>query len=288
MADYDNDGDTDIIFYGTLGAPTFHSADNPGVLLENNACQAQFSWNQAATAATAEFAQRQEVNGVALGDLNNDGFSDVVYASGLYINDGVPLVKAPVLFGGPLDAAAYFLPTFMTLGPVEWEWSGVEAEEDGFMGVLINSATTGNKWAKVTLKGTKGLTADGKVNRDGIGAVVKFTPANGKQVMYPVLGGASHASQHSLTQSFGLGSATSGRVDILWPGGVRNRFYGVASSEHVQIPEIPCDFKATWPNQKTYMMCVNKAVNELHSGGVINQAMAKRLKDSASKAYQDG
>jgi hypothetical protein len=287
--DYDNDGDTDIIFYGSLGAPAFHSADNPGVMLQNQGCQAQFTWDQGATAATAEFVLRQEVHGVALGDLNDDGFQDVVYASGLYINENVPLIPMPVGFGGPLDATAFFLPTFMTLGPVEWEWSGVEAEEDGFMGVKINSATSGNRWVKVRVKGSKGLTSRGKVNRDGIGAVVKFKPAGGKQVMYPVLGGSSHASQHSLTQGFGLGSATRGTVEILWPGGVKNRLYDVAAGERVMIPEIPCSFVSTpWSSKTAYRKCVDDALTDLVQKQVISGAMRNRLRTSALKAFDEG
>ena len=39
-ADYDNDGDTDIIFFGNLMVNPFQSADNPGVILQNQSCTA--------------------------------------------------------------------------------------------------------------------------------------------------------------------------------------------------------------------------------------------------------
>jgi len=284
MADYDNDGDTDIIFYGNINAIGFATADNPGIILNNQDCSANFVWDQAATAATAEFVARQTVEGVALGDLNDDGFVDIVHAAGQYAPPTLPLVRMNNQYNSVFDAAAFMVPTFYHIGPFEWEWAGRNVEE-GFLGVQISSASSGNRWVKVTVKGTKGITAQGKVNRDGIGAMLKFTPNGGKQSVMPVLGGSSYSSQHALTQGFGLGTATRGTLDVQWPGGVRNRLHDVRAGERVTVPEIPCDFAGTWPNRRAYRTCLNHALDQLVAAHVINGSMRARLYTSAIKAY---
>jgi enediyne biosynthesis protein E4 len=286
IADYDNDGDADIIYFGGMDTVPFQLADNPGVILKNHDCTAEFTWDRLATIGNAERTQRQEVLGLALGDLNNNGFVDIVTVSSQYVPETIPLVPMNVRWGSVFDAVAAFLPIFTPIGPMEWEWSGREVEE-GFLDVMLNSASNGNNWVKIRTMGTVGLTSQGAVNRDGIGAVVQFTPQGGKTSMSPVLGGSSHMSQHSLVQGFGLGQATRGTVDILWPGGTRNRLYDMQASETLTIPEIPCSFSAPWPNRRAYRACVDNALAELVENGTIDASFAERLEKSALKAFND-
>ena len=287
MTDYDNDGDTDIIFYGALDATPFVTADNPGMVLSNDGT-GNFTWDRAATAANAEFVLRQIVQGVAIGDLNGDGFTDIVHVSSAYHSpDQIPLIPAHARWGTPLDDTAFILPTFFPIGPIEWEWTHAPVEE-GFLGVQLSSADNGNRWIKVSLRGTTGVTSGGVVNRDGIGAVVLATPrGSSKQSMSPVLGGSSYASQHSMVQSFGLGSAGRGTVEVLWPGGVRNRLYEVVNGEHVSLPEIPCSFAANWSSRAAFRTCVDGALNELTAAGIVTFSFATRLRKSALKAYDE-
>lgn len=283
--DYDNDGDTDIVYFGNLTVNTYAFADNPGVVLENHGCKAEFTWDKPATASSAERTLRQDVEGLALGDLDDDGFVDLVHAGGAYVPDTIPLVEVPSLFGGVFDETAFFLPQFVPIGPFEWEWSGHVTEDDGYLGMQLSSGN-GNGWVKVRLRGSKGLTGAGAVNRDGIGAVVSFRPKGGKAVLYPVLGGSSHASQHSLVQSFGLGKAKKGTLDVLWPGGVRNRLYDVGAGERLTVPEIPCDFAGHWPGGKNaFKACVDGALGELQAGGSVGSKLRARLRQSALTAY---
>lgn len=286
MADYDNDADTDIIYYGNIDLGPFVSADNPGVVLRNEGCTGAFTWDEPATAHNAEYVKRQAVEGVALGDLNNDGFVDVAWVAGQYAPPSVPLTPTSWKWGGPFDKTADILPTFAAIGPLEWEWMGAQIE-DGFFGVEINSASNGNDWVKIEVLGSKGLTTLGAVNRDGIGAIVKFKPKQKPQLMASVGGSGTYSSQHSLIQGFGLGNADKGRAEVLWPGGTRTRLYDVDKSEHVLIPEIPCDFSASWPSKNHYRSCVSGALGDLENAGVLSHSQRNRLESSALRAYDD-
>src|SRR5262249_34054530 len=156
------------------------------------------------------------------GDLNNDGFPDIVTASAMNIPDTIPLTRFPATYGSPFDPTAYYVEQFRPVGPGEFVWNGYEFP-NGTLQVEMNSANNGNGWVKIQPMGSAGLVQGGRVNRDGIGAVVTFTPEHGKAAMQPIVAGSSFASQDSLVADFGLGGARQGTVDILWPGGVRNR-----------------------------------------------------------------
>lgn len=139
----------------------------------------------------------------------------------------------------------------------------------------------------MTTLGTKGISTGGRVNRDGIGAVVKFTPRHGKTVMQPILGGSSYASQNSLEANFGLGARHSGTIEVLWPGGVRNRLYGVYHAERLVFPEISCSFDAEWDNIVHYTSCVMHALGELGDAGILNFRQRARFLTSALRAFRE-
>jgi hypothetical protein len=104
--------------------------------------------------------------------------------------------------------------------------------------------------------------------------------------MQPIPGGSSYASQNSLTANFGLGYARKGTIEILWPGGVRNRLYNVRHGEQITFPEIPCSIDAKWESSRIYRGCVRSAIIELIEKDIISFRNGLRLLMSAYRAYR--
>jgi hypothetical protein len=288
--DYDNDGDQDIIYYGDDDVLTVIAMDNPGTILQNPGCSAKFKLDLNALKTDHRL---REVNGVAKGDFNNDGFEDIATVAQFRI---VPqpewhfpfyLVPAVGKFGTPLDDIAT-IEVQMTgrLNPGTLTYTHPKILR-GDLAIEMNSANNGNGWVAVQAVGSFGTLPKAKSNRDGIGAVLKFTPEGGKTVITPIIGGGSHASQSYLNAEFGLGSASKGMVDILWPGGTRNRLYDVANGERVKVPEIPCSYSASWRNADQYNACVRDALNRLTQAKVISRAERNRLFSSAARAFAE-
>jgi hypothetical protein len=293
MTDYDNDGDTDIVYHGGWEYPLFWDESNPGVVLNNQGCSASFIWDNAALAGSTNHLDRN-VEGLATGDFNQDGFVDVVTVSSFDLPPGtlrIPEFSYPM--GSPFDSvgAVGFVPASVpTADPNIFFWLGL-TRLPGTLSVEINSGNA-NHWAAFDLMGTVGLVDNqvsaGRVNRDAIGAIVRFTPAGGPSSPIPVLGGSSYASQNSLTVQAGLGAATTGTVEVQWPGGVRNRLYDVAASERVLLPEIPCSYDAA-VSRIDYEKCVKESLKDLRHphAGVLTHAQADRLEASALRAYDE-
>ncbi len=184
--DYDNDGDTDVVFHGGFELPVLVDASNPGVILQNPGCSGQFTVD---TGALTAAHTRRGVQGVAVGDVNHDGFTDIVTVSNFDAPAPIPLLPYGIPYGSVFDDLAFLVPTFApTADPATLAWTGIEFP-GGSLTVEINSADNGNNWVQVELLGSAGLTEGGQANRDGIGAVVAFAPPPGtSRLVQPVLG----------------------------------------------------------------------------------------------------
>jgi len=275
--DYDNDGDLDIIYHGGMDLGTFIESGNGGVVLQNPGCSAKFEWDAGAFDGPPRH-NRRVVHGVASGDVDGNGFVDVVSVSSMNVPANIPLELLPPL-GSPFDATAFVVPTFEPTSGGGLAWNG-NVYEGGTLAVDVNTGGNGNGSASFRTLGTAGLLPGGRVNRDGIGAVVFFTPENGPTVLRPVVGGSSYGSQDALEVSVGMGAASRGTVEILWPGGVRNRLVDVQPGERILFPEIPCsiDDRVSDPG---YADCVREALDGLVALGIFDEGESQRFRDSA-------
>jgi hypothetical protein len=76
-----------------------------------------------------------------------------------------------------------------------------------------------------------------KSNRDGIGATVRVTSAQGKQTQV-VHSGSSYCSSSDLTPIFGLGKdQTATLVEIDWPSGKHQKLENVKSNQRLVVTE---------------------------------------------------
>jgi hypothetical protein len=287
--DYDNDADTDFLYYGGVDLLQAYVADHYGTLVQNTGvCSGVFNYDLNTQSVDHRFRSDQ---GVAIGDLNDDGFFDVVTVANFSWTPDNFLLSASAVrppTGSPLDPFATFQFIVFPFTPGQQTWANPSLPVFlGDMTVELNSADNGNNWAKVRVRGSVGDLPNGVSNRDGIGALVSFTPDNGPTSMQPVLGGSSYASRSSLEIGFGLGAETAGTLDVLWPGGVRNRLYNVQAGERVTMPEVPCSYDGDFKNQGQFVSCVTHALNDLRGQGIITQAERQRLFDSAKKAWKD-
>ena len=115
-------------------------------------------------------------------------------------------------------------------------------DNDGDLDVLITTNNDGahllrndggnkSQWLRVKTVGTK-------ANRDGIGARVTVTTADGKKSWALVKTGSSYCSQSELPVTFGLGSATkAAKVEVAWPGGATETVSDVAAGRTIVIQE---------------------------------------------------
>ncbi len=143
VTDYDNDGDSDILFYGSLDLVGMIILSNPGVILRNDGA-ANFEYDRAAMLTSTDHVRRV-VHGVAVGDLNNDGFNDIVSASNFNIPESVPLETFEDL-GGAFDGISSFVPTFGQFGdPPSFRYDpNLPDFPNGTLSVEMNSGNSNN------------------------------------------------------------------------------------------------------------------------------------------------
>ncbi len=273
MFDLDNDGDADVLYHGGVDINQIISLENPGVILRNDGlCSGDM---QVDLSVIQRDHRYRNVHGVATGDLDGNGFMDSVSVSSHDVTPGQPVtLPMTLLTGGPLgspfDGVALFqliVTASIVPGQEAWLFPGL-ALPDGSLSLELNSGNA-NHWIKVRTRGSVGTLPDGKVNRDGIGAILKFTPHRGPTSMQPILGGSSYASENALEVGFGLGSADKGDLEVVWPGGVKNRLRNVEAGSTVLFPEIPCSYDGAWASFQAYKACVSGALDGLVAAGVL-------------------
>ncbi|MBK8340212.1 MAG: VCBS repeat-containing protein [Flavobacteriales bacterium] len=188
-ADYDNDGDLDIL----IGASSFTNGGhklmrNDGSTFTNITPGSGFD---TFTGTTNEWTTH---------DFNNDGYADVLGGGDMMMNNGdLTFTQVNVDPGN---------------GPIG------DLNNDGFLDVLNGTTMhlndgNDNNWLRVHTVGTVS-------NKNGIGARVEVTSALGTQIR-DIKSGDGFRHMSSLMAHFGLGADTQvDQVTVYWPSGLVN------------------------------------------------------------------
>ncbi len=240
LGDYDGDGLLDLL--------KTHFADDIPALYRNLG-RGQFE--DVAVATGLGVMNRYVEWGAGLPDLDNDGFPDVVYATGnvypeieehfaQYPHRGPKIVFRNV--GGTRfeDVTAQSGPGATTPHSSRGVAFG-DFDNDGDVDALVmnmneppsllrNDYAGKNGWIEVKLEGTRS-------NRSALGATVVVT-AGGRRQARAVLSQSSYYSHDDLRLHFGLGtSAKADAIEVRWPSGLVETVKDVSGRRVVTIRE---------------------------------------------------
>ncbi|MEM8964220.1 MAG: CRTAC1 family protein [Acidobacteriota bacterium] len=282
--DFDLDGDLDILYFGGLDNIILLDRSNPGTLIVN---EGDGTFRHGGTPFQLRHARRN-VHGSVTADFDEDGRVDVASVSNHDVPDALPLIPYAALgtvhnsvFDDTATAAPYG--DIDALG--NFVWNGV-TYPNGTVAVDFNSTETTYNYIKVTPVGSVGLTDGAITNRDGVGAIITVLPKDRPKVRRPT-GQSTYLSQSDRTFTAGLQRADWGKIEVMWPGGTRNRLYDVRQSEHIVFPEIPCSFDDTDLTFNVYLVCVRWSLVDLVDAEIITMNEAFHFHLSAIRAWLD-
>jgi len=231
-ADFDNDGDLDVIVMnGNGGEPVLYRNDLG-------------SFTRLASSVLGMAGG--EYSGVAWGDYDNDGFIDLILTGTDFTKllrnrgDGTfALVSASTATRANTSGGAG------GAGSVSW----VDFDRDGFLDLyvgqsgndlLLKSLGNSNHWLRVRC-----LTAEG--GRDAIGAKVRVTSVVGGNPVTQrrdIIAGEGYFGQSEPVAHFGLGdAATVATLRVEWPSGQVMTLTNVAVNQHLTLTELPVKLK---------------------------------------------
>lgn len=198
IADFDNDGDMDIII--TASANAHHYFRNN---FETTNTLSQFT--EITLGSGWDTNTSTNIDNIAY-DFDNDGFVDVLGGGNkIMFNQG----------DGTFAPTSYPI----SVGAVG------DLNNDGFLDIQNGSTIryaipNGNNWLKVSLNGIQS-------NSNGIGARIEIYGAWGKQIR-DIRSGEGFKYMSSLNGHFGLGTATTiDQVVVKWPSGIVDTYYNV-------------------------------------------------------------
>ena len=224
-ADYDNDGDFDVL------VPNNVNASNS--FFENN--------------GNGTFAYKPEKFGITLSssaswaDFDNDGFVDVMLTGGagdktyLFKNNGNKTFTDVSAAHGITDLS------------YSWAVASADYDQDGFIDFFIATANGNNRsaddilyhnkpnanhWVEIKLVGTI-------TNRSAIGATIRVKTGN-KLQSRTIQSKTGASAQNSLTAHFGVAQSTTiDRIIVEWPGKGFQEIADQAADEIITVTEIP-------------------------------------------------
>lgn len=193
IADFDNDGDMDIIITASAGTHRYFRNNL------NTSNSVEEAYSNITSGSGWDTNTSVNIDNIAY-DFDNNGFVDVLGASGKIMFNQGNSTFAPVNYSG------------ISVGAVG------DLNNDGFLDFLNGSTIryavpNANNWIKVALNGVQS-------NKNGIGARVAIYGAWGKQIR-DIRSGEGFKYMSSLNAHFGLGTANSiSQIVITWPSGI--------------------------------------------------------------------
>jgi enediyne biosynthesis protein E4 len=182
-------------------------------------------------------------------DYDNDGWKDLFVAQG-HVMDNIEKTNPQVKYLQPPLLLRNDKGRFLRAdggAPFQSPWAGRGAvfgdiDNDGDLDIVVtnvgqkayvlrNDGGNANGWIRITAHGTK-------ANKDGIGCHVKVTGASGLVQDYIITTTAGYLSASDKRLIVGLGGdKTAKTVEITWPGGMKQKFEGVASGTNLDVTQ---------------------------------------------------
>ncbi len=222
--DYDNDGDLDICLTNYSAAANRLYRNDSGIY----------------TSVTTPFTKTGPYLANCWGDVNNDGYLDV-----LITTDGSPAISlyynqkngnfGEVTTAGTAGAkvCGIALADYDNDGDLDFYTNGPN-EARGLFKNSLTTLTTNDRWAQFTLQGTSS-------NRSAIGAEIRVKAQLNGQTIWQIRQVVAHnsfQSQSDLRQHFGLANAPLlDSVVVRWPSGLVENFSGLATNNFYKIVE---------------------------------------------------
>jgi ASPIC and UnbV/FG-GAP-like repeat/Secretion system C-terminal sorting domain len=210
IADYDNDGDMDIIITASSGA---HKYFRNNLDTTNNVEEA---YTNITTGSGWDTNTSTSIDNIAY-DFDNNGFVDVLGGGNKIMFNQGNSTFTPVTYAG------------ISVGAIG------DLNNDGFLDILNGTTAryavpNGNNWIKVSLQGMQS-------NSNGIGARVEIYGAFGKQIR-DIRSGEGFRYMSSLNAHFGIGLNTAiTQVIIRWPSGLVDTINNPAINQRLNVVE---------------------------------------------------
>jgi hypothetical protein len=210
IADYDNDGDMDVIITASAGTHKYFRNN----LDTSNSVEEAFT--NITSGSGFDTNTSTNIDNVAY-DFDNDGFVDVLGGG------------AKIMFNQGNSTFAQVAYSGMSMGAV------ADMNNDGFLDIVNGSTIryavpNANNWLTISLQGIQS-------NSNGIGARIEIYGAWGKQIR-DIRSGEGFKYMGSLNAHFGLGQATAiDQVVIKWPSGAVDTLNNVNPNQMLNIVE---------------------------------------------------
>jgi hypothetical protein len=254
IADFDNDGDMDIIITASAGNHHFFKNN----LDTSNSVEETFS--EITSGSGWDTNASTNIDNIAY-DFDNDGFVDVLGGGNKIMFNQGDNTFFPQTYSG------------ISVGAVG------DLNNDGYLDILNGNTIryavpNGNNWLKVKLNGVES-------NSNGIGARIEIYGAWGKQIR-DVRSGEGFKYMSSIFAHFGIGTATEiTKILVKWPSGVVDEILNPGINQMLTITENQTNLATVAPASSFFNITPNP-VND-----VINITFKNSTSEIASAQIVD-